>query len=39
MLLNLMKTLHKTIMKKSDEGHFLDVDVQYLEKLHELHNG
>ena len=39
MLLNLMKTLHKTIMKKSDEWHFLDVDVQYLEKLHELHNG
>ena len=25
-------------MKKSDEGNFLEVDVQYLEKLHELHN-
>ena len=23
---------------KSDEGHFLEVDVQYLEKLHEHHN-
>ena len=22
----------------SDEGYFLDVDVQYPEKLHELHN-
>ena len=21
-----------------DEGHFLEVDFQYLEKLHELHN-
>ena len=24
--------------EESDEGHFLEVDVQYLEKLHELHN-
>ena len=24
--------------EKSDEGYFLDVDVQYPEKLHELHN-
>ena len=24
--------------KKKDEGYFLEVDVQYLEKLHELYN-
>ena len=24
--------------KESDEGHFLEVDVQYLENLHDLHN-
>ena len=24
--------------EKSDEGYFLEVDVQYLEKLHELHH-
>ena len=24
--------------EESDEGYFLEVDVQYLEKLHELHN-
>ena len=23
----------------SDEGYFLEVDVQYLEKLHKIHNG
>ena len=28
----------KSYNKKSDEGHFLQVDVQYLQKLHELHN-
>ena len=28
----------KNYNKESDEGYFLDVDVQYLEKLHELHN-
>ena len=25
-------------MKKSDQGFFLEVDVQYLQKLHEFHN-
>ena len=29
----------KNYNKKSDEGYFLEVDVQYPEKLHELHNG
>ena len=24
--------------EESDKGYFLEVDVQYLEKLHELHN-
>ena len=24
--------------EESDEGYFLEVDVQYLEKLHQLHN-
>ena len=28
----------KNYNEESDEGYFLDVDVQYLEKLHELHN-
>ena len=28
----------KNYNEESDEGHFLEVDVQYLEKLHELHN-
>ena len=28
----------KNYDKESDEGYFLEVDVQYLEKLHELHN-
>ena len=27
----------KSYNKESDEGYFLEVDVQYLEKLHELH--
>ena len=26
------------MMKESDEGYFIEVDVQYLEKLHQLHN-
>ena len=29
----------KNYNEESDEGYFLGVDVQYLEKLHELHNG
>ena len=28
----------KNCNEKSDEGSFLEFDVQYLEKLHELHN-
>ena len=28
----------KSYDEESDEGHFLEVDVQYPEKLHELHN-
>ena len=28
----------KNCNEESDEGYFLDVDVQHLEKLHELHN-
>ena len=28
----------KNYYEESDEGHFLEVDVQYLEKLHGLHN-
>ena len=28
----------KNYNKECDEGYFLEVDVQYLEKLHELHN-
>ena len=29
----------KNYNEESDEGYFLEVDVQYLEKLHEFHNG
>ena len=29
----------KSYNKKTNERHFLEVDVQYPEKLHELHNG
>ena len=29
---------HKKYNEESDEGYFLEVDVQYLEKLHEIHN-
>ena len=32
------KKKKKIFIEKSDEGYFLEVDVQYLEKLHELHN-
>ena len=28
----------KNYNEESDEGYFLEVDVQYTEKLHELHN-
>ena len=28
----------KNYNEESDKGHFLEVDVQYLEKLHDLHN-
>ena len=28
----------KTEINESDEGYFLEVDVQYPQKLHELHN-
>ena len=28
----------KNYNEESEEGYFLEVDVQYLEKLHELHN-
>ena len=28
----------KNYIEESDEGYFLEVDVQYLEKLHEFHN-
>ena len=37
-LLNLVKISKKNYNEKSDEGYFLEVDVQYLEKLRELHN-
>ena len=29
----------KNYNEERDEGHFLEVDVQCLEKLYELHNG
>ena len=32
------KDFIKNYIEKSDEGYFLEVDVQYPEKLHELHN-
>ena len=32
------KDFMKNYSKESHEGHFLEVDAQYLEKLHELHN-
>ena len=32
------KNFLKNYNEKSDEGYLLEADVQYLEKLHELHN-
>ena len=32
------ETFIKNYNEKSDEGYFLEVDVQYFEKLHEVHN-
>ena len=32
------KNFIKNYNEESDEGYFLEDDVQYLEKLHELHN-
>ena len=32
------KDFVKTYNEESDEGYFLEIDVQYLEKLHELYN-
>ena len=37
-LLSLIKISWKNSNEESNEGYFLEVDVQYLEKLHELHN-
>ena len=33
-----MKISQKNYNEGSDEGYSLEIDVQYLEKLHELHN-
>ena len=33
-----MKNFIKNYNEGSDKGYFLEVDVQYLEKLHEVHN-
>ena len=33
------ENLIKNYSEESDEGYSLEVDVQYLEKLHELHTG
>ena len=33
-----MKIKKKNYNKESNEGYFLEVDVQYLKKLHEFHN-
>ena len=32
------KDFIKNYNEENDEGYFLEVDVQYLEKLHEVHN-
>ena len=37
-VLNLMKISQKRYNEGSDKGYFAEVKVQYLEKLHELHN-
>ena len=36
--LNLMKVLYKNYNEKGDKGYFLEVDAQYPEKWHNLHN-
>ena len=38
MLKNYKEKLRKSYNEESDEGYFLEVDVQYVQKLHELHN-
>ena len=38
MLLNFNKDFIKNCNEESDEEYFLEFDVQYIEKLHELHN-
>ena len=35
---NVRKDFIKSYNDESDEGYFLEVDVQYLENLHSLHN-
>ena len=35
---NFNENFIKNYNEESDEGYFLEVDVQYLERLHELHN-
>ena len=37
-LVNLLKISEKNYNKESDKGYFLEANVQYLEKLHDLHN-
>ena len=37
--LNLIKDLIENYNPDSYEGYFLEVDFQYLEKLHDLHSG
>ena len=32
------KDFIKNYNEESDKGYFLEIDIQYLEKLHELHN-
>ena len=36
--MKISKKKKKNYNKESDEGYFLEVDVHYPEKLHELHN-
>ena len=35
---NLVKIFVKNYIEESDERYFLEVDIQYLEKLHKRHN-
>ena len=35
---NLIKIFVKNYIEESDERYFLEVDIQYLEKLHKRHN-